>query len=149
MAARKIPIAEAVGMIEKTLGKAFPGVEFDVIAEGTNPKAMEIIVRWECGPTVDDVQTIVNRYRSSDYDGSAASAPRKVWLMPDGTIAGVAYRPEIQGSTARAGNYVGGLKRVSTPKSHLDAEKVQFVGISHVWYVHDGELTRMRREVGK
>lgn len=115
---RWIRAAEAAKLIRAQLKLHWPKVKFSVRSK-TYSGGSSIRVSWQDGPTVKQVDHIVQPFAGGGFDGSIDMAYSfDHWLMPDGT-ARIASSPGTERS-------MGYAPVISNPKPHDDAERVRF-----------------------
>lgn len=101
--------AETAKKIRKTLKEAFPGVKFSV-RSSTFSMGSSVYVNWTDGPLQQDVDTILNRFKSGSYDG-----------MQDMYIS-TGY--EWEGKTFMGAKYISSSRNLSPERRTLIEEKL-------------------------
>lgn len=116
--AEYLSCAETAKLVRLALRHGFPAVRFSVRSK-TYSGGASITVRWQGGPTAEEVESVVRPFEGAEFDGMIdLKAHRDHWLTSDGRAI-IAFDPGTRSSG-------GVLPSVENPPPELDARLVSF-----------------------
>lgn len=77
---------ETTTLIRKCLKEAFPDLKFSVSSTGTNFSS-SVMISWNEGANVEQVQAVTNRFKSSQFDGMQDMAIQNFYMMEGKKVA--------------------------------------------------------------